>query len=158
MIYPIVDWAKLADFFSTKVTPPMKEYILQNVVEQKDNAYDDGGIVIGMDTIADWAAFWEKFNKMNPYFVRSYETTDSERWQRHTVLVGSDNTPCYDFETQAIRDDFKKVWAYAQQKYPGTKLAKDAKELADLCAAEGWKRSKKVEDWQTNYAKAIMPE
>lgn len=158
MIFPIVDWAKLADFFSSKVTPPMKEYILQNVVEQKDNAYDDGGIVIGMDTIADWAAFWEKFNKMNPYFVRSYETTDSERWQRHTVLVGSDNTPCYDFETQAIRDDFKKVWAYAQQKYPGTKLAKDAKELADLCAAEGWKRSKKVEDWQTNYAKAIMPE
>lgn len=151
MIYPIVDLAKLASFFSGKVTPPMKEYILQNVAEQKDNAYDDGGIVIGMDTIAERAIFWEKFNRQNPYFVRSEETRESEIWLRHTVLMGSDNTPAFNFETQMPNDDFKRTWALILQKYPGTTLARDVKELSDLLASEGGKRTKKVEDWQTQY-------
>lgn len=52
----------------------MKEYILQNVAEQKDNAFDDGGITIGLDTLAERAIFWEKFNRQNLYFVRHEET------------------------------------------------------------------------------------
>ncbi|MBK6997438.1 MAG: hypothetical protein IPH31_21960 [Lewinellaceae bacterium] len=53
MIFPIVDWIRLSDFFAGKVTPPMKAYLLQSATEQKDNAYDDGGIIIGLDTLAE---------------------------------------------------------------------------------------------------------
>jgi hypothetical protein len=156
MIFPITDWAKLADIFAEKVTPPMKEYILQHVGEQKDNAYSDGGIVIGLDTLAERAIFWEKFNTRNPYFVRSMETKETERWLRHTLIVGADNTPVFDYENQTVSDDFKKVWALILQKYPGTKLAKDVKDLSDLCAAEGGKRSQKVEAWITQYNNAMQ--
>lgn len=151
MIFPIVDWAKLADFFTEKVTPPMKMYILQNVAEQKDNAYDDGGIVIGLDTLAERAIFWEKFNQQNPHFVRTAETQESERWQRHTLLLGADNTPVFNYEDQTVSDDYKKVWALILQKYPGSILAKEVKVLSDLIAAEGGKNTKKVEEWKTKY-------
>ena len=152
MVFPIIDLSKQADFFAGRVTPPMKEYILQTLYEQKESAYNDGGIIIGLDTLAERAIFWEKFNKLNPYFVRKAETLESERWLRLVLLNGSDNTPVFDYDNQSVLEDYKKLWALIIQKYPGTKLAKDVQELAALCAAEGWKRSPKVEAWQTNYA------
>ncbi len=152
MVFPIVDWAQLANFFATKVTPPMKEYILQNVAEQKESAYDDGGIIIGLDTLAERAIYWEKFNQQNPYFVRNYQTQESERWLRLVMVNGSDNTPVFDYESQTVSEDFKKAWVLILQKYPGSKLAKAVKEISDLVVAEGGKRTKKIEEWQTKFA------
>ncbi len=152
MVFPIVDWGQLANMFAGRVTPPMKEYMLQRLAEQKDNAYDDGGIVIGLDVLAQRAIFWENFNQQNPYFVRHDETLESERWLRLVLVNGADNTPAFDYETQTPTEDFKKVWALILEKYPGTKLAKSVKALSDLVAAEGGKRTKKVEDWQERYA------
>ena len=117
--------------------------------------YSDGGIVVPLEQIADRAAIWEKFNLDNPYFVRYEETKESERWMRLIMVNGSDNTPTFDYESQAIREEYKKVWAYIAQKYPGTQLAATTKEIADLCAAEGWKRTKKVEDWQMKFVEQM---
>lgn len=152
-IFPIADWSALAEFFRDKVTPPMKEYILQNVEEQKINAFDDGGIIIGLDTLLERAIFWEKFNQQNPWFVRSRETRESERWLHLTMVNGSDNTPVFESENQTITPEFKKLWELVLQKYPASRIAKDVREISDLCAAEGWKRTKKVEDLQARFAK-----
>ncbi len=152
MVFPTADWDKLQLFFGSKVTPAMKAYLDQQTAEQNNQAWDDGGIIISLEELADRAAFWEKFNRENPYFLLTEETTQSEQWTRLVLVNGADNTPTYNYDTQEIAEDYKKVWAYIQQKYPGTELAKNAKEIADLCAAEGWKRTKKVEEWQTNFA------
>jgi hypothetical protein len=152
MVFPIVDWGQLANLFALRVTQPMKEYMLQRLAEQKDNAYNDGGIVIGLDVLAQRAIFWENFNRQNPYFVRRAETIESEHWLRLVLVNGADNTPVFDYETQTVTEDYKKVWALIQEKYAGSKLAKSVKELSDLVAAEGGKRTKNVEDWQTKFA------
>lgn len=152
MVFPIVDWNKLQTFFNPKAGPAMKIYLDQQTAERNMPAWDDGGIIISLEKLADRAAFWEKFNRENPYFVLTEQTKESERWTRLVLLNGADNTPTFDYETQAISEDYKKVWAYIQEKYPGTVLAAKSSEIADLCAAEGWKRTKKVEDWQMKYA------
>lgn len=154
MVFPVVDWNKLQAFFGTKVTPVMKTYLDQEVLESNRQAWDDGGIIIQIEELADRAAFWEKFNRENPYFVLHEQTLESERWMRLVLVNGADNTPVYDYENQEITEEYKKVWTYIQQKHAGTVLAKTTKEIADLCAAEGWKRTKKVEEWQTKYAES----
>lgn len=151
MVFPVVDWNMLSAFFSGKVTAPMASYLKEETVENNLTMYDDGGIIVPLTVIADRAAFWEKFNKDYPYFVRKEETSESERWMRLIMVNGSDNTPTSDYESMMITEDFKKAWAYIAEKYPGTQLAAVTKELADLCASEGWKRTKKVEDWQMKY-------
>ncbi|MBK8425762.1 MAG: hypothetical protein IPL27_07175 [Lewinellaceae bacterium] len=151
MVFPVVDWNQLNAFFKSKVTAPMQTFLTQETAESNLTVFSDGGIVAPLEEIADRAAFWEKFNLDNPYFMRQEETTESERWMRLVMVNGADNTPSFDYETQMISEDYKKVWAYIAQKYPGTKLAATTKELSDLCAAEGWKRTKKVEDWQMKY-------
>jgi hypothetical protein len=154
MVFPVVDWNQLSAFFSGKVTGPMAVYIKEETTESNETMYNDGGIIVPLQEIADRAAAWEKFNKDNPYFVRKEETLESERWMRLIMVNGSDNTPTFDYETQMIRDDFKNAWVYIAQKYPGTQLAAVTKELSDLCASEGWKRTKKVEDWQVKFAES----
>lgn len=155
MVFPVVDWNQLLAFFSNKVTAPMSVFLKEETAENNQVMYSDGGIIIPLEQIADRAAAWEKFNLDNPYFVRHEETKESERWMRLIMVNGSDNTPTFDYESQAIVEDFKKVWAYIAQKYPGTQLAATTKEIADLCAAEGWKRTKKVEDWQMKYVEQM---
>jgi hypothetical protein len=130
----------------------MKAFIAQETAEQDKPAWSDGGIVITLEELADRAAFWEKFNRSNPYFVLNEQTKESERWTRLILVNGADNTPVSNYETNEILEDYKKAWTYIQQQYPDTELAKTVKEIADLCTAEGWKRTKKVEDWQANFA------
>lgn len=154
-IFPIVDLAKLADFFAEKVTPPMKQFIQQNVNEQKEQLGEDGGIIIPLEQVADRAAWWEKFNNDNPYFLLSHESKLNEHNMTLTLISGSNNTPVFDYETQAIDAGYKKAWEYVQQKYAGTRIAKRVKEFADLCATEGWKKSEKIEQYQIKLAEEL---
>lgn len=158
MVFPVVDWNQLSAFFNGKVTSPMATFLREKTAENNQTMYNDGGIIVPLTQIADRAAVWEKFNKENPYFVRKEETQESERWMRLIMVNGSDNTPIFEYESQMITEDFKKVWAYIAEKYPGTKLAAVTKEISDLAASEGWKRTKKVEDWQLKFAEAQYAE
>lgn len=158
MVFPVVDWNQLSAFFAGKVTPPMATFLKEKTAENNQTMYSDGGIIVPLTEIADRAATWEKFNKDNPYFVRQEETHESERWMRLIMVNGSDNTPIFEYESQMITEDFKKVWAYIAEKYPGTQLAAITKEISDLAASEGWKRTKKVEDWQLKYAESQYAE
>ena len=150
MVFPVVDQRKLLAFFGPKVSTAMRAFLEQRTAEQNEPMYDDGGVIVPLEKLADMAVFWEKFNRDNPYFPLRDETAESERWLRLLIVNGADNTPLFDYETDAITEDFKNVWVYVQQKYPETKLAKLSKQMADLCAAEGWKHTKKVEDFQAS--------
>ncbi len=151
-VFPVVDWTKLQAFFANKATPSMKAYINQNVVEQDNEGFEDGGIVIPLEEIADRAIFWEKFNQSHPYFLLIEETRESQHWMRMILTNGANNTPVFNFESESANEDFKKMWAYVLTKYPGTQVYKAVKEFSDLVAAEGGKSSKKVEALQTKNA------
>jgi hypothetical protein len=151
MIFPVVDWQKLGAFFATKVSPPMKNYLEQNIAEQKKRLWSDGGIMIPLEEVADRAAWWEKFNQANPYFVRSEESRNAQESLLFLLIFGADNTPAFNYEDQMVTEDFKKAWAYVQQKYAGTSLGKSITEMADLVAAEGGKKTKKVEALMEKY-------
>jgi hypothetical protein len=152
MVFPVVDWMKMGDFFLGKVTPPMKQYLEQYISEQKDQLWSDGGIIIPLEKVADRAVWWEKFNNAHPYFVRSEETYYNEKGLLSTLIFGADNTPAFDYETSAPTEDFQKVWAYIRQNHAGTEVEKAIRELTDLIAAEGGKRTPKVEKWMEKYA------
>jgi hypothetical protein len=152
MVFPQVDLARLESFFGPKITEPFRTYLRQKVEEQKNVAMSDGGLVVPIQEIADRAAFWEKFNQAYPYFPAGDETRESQQWYRFTLTNGADNTPVFDYETQIVQPDFREVWDYVIQKHPGTQLAETILAMRDLVAAEGWKRTKKVEDFQAKQA------
>ena len=146
MVFPIADWRQFGAFFADKVTPAMKNYIAQSTAESMKPEQSDGGIIIPLEELADRAAFWEKFNADHPYFVQADIAREHENWGQLSLLAGANNTPAFDYgDVPTANEDFKKVWAYTVQKYPDTKLGKAVKAFADLVAAEGGKRTPKVE-------------
>ncbi len=150
-IFPVVDWSKLGNIFINKVTPPMKNYIEQSILEEKDQLFDDGGIIIPLEQVADRAAWWEKFNQANPYFVLSEETQNAQHSLLFLLICGADNSPVFAGDAESVSDEYKKAWSYVQEKYAGTDLGRSVKEMSDLVVAEGGKRTKKVEALMQKY-------
>ncbi len=150
-VFAAADLRDFENFFSPNVTPPMKNYLHQTRIEQDKAAMEDGGIVIPMTELADRAAFWEKFNQDNPWFVLHDETTLSAQWMLACLMNGADNTPAFDYESKKPTDDFKKMWEYAASQYSSYKVGKSARQMLDLLAAEGNVQTKKVEDFRTSF-------
>ena len=146
-MFPIADWQRLHEFFGSKVSPVMKKYLDQEVIEKRELETEDAGIVIPVEQIAERAVFWERFQKEHPQFVLADQVQISARWTRELLFFGADNTPMFDFETKQIQPEFKAAWQLVQQKYPDTQLAQKCKEITDLCAANGWKYTKEIEKW-----------
>jgi hypothetical protein len=144
MFFPVVNWDRLRDFFGPRVSPAMQRYIIQRTEEYKHPIYDDGGIVVPLEAVAEMAVWWEKFNRRYPYFVRRGEAQESEAWLRLVLLNGVDNTPVFPAESEEVSQAYRSAWEYVLQRHPKTELARRIKEMADLCAAEGWKRTEKV--------------
>lgn len=146
-VFPIADWQRLHEFFGSKVSPVMKKYLDQEVIEKRELETEDAGIVIPVEQIAERAVFWERFQKEHPQFVLADQVQISARWTRELLFFGADNTPMFDFSTKQIQPEFKAAWQLVQQKYPDTQLAQKCKEITDLCAANGWKYTKEIEKW-----------
>ncbi|MCC6462722.1 MAG: hypothetical protein IT260_19805 [Saprospiraceae bacterium] len=156
MIFPVIDRRKFQAFFAEKGSIALKQFLAQRTAEQNQPMYDDGGVVVPMEKIADHAVVWEKFNRDFPYFLLREETLESEKWLRLTLINGADNTPAFDYESGSVNEEFKKTWAYVQQKYPDTQLAALAKQMSEICGAEGWKKGKKTEAFQAKLAEEYM--
>lgn len=151
MVFPVPDPVRLHDFFAPKVTPSMKRYLDQKLIESNEQAWNDGGIILPLDQLAERSIFWETFNRDNPGFLLSQETADSERWLRNSLLIGSDNTPAFTYENMQVDSEYQKIWKTILEKYPGTKLAEEVKKFSDLVAAEGNKRTEKVEKYISDH-------
>jgi len=151
MVFPIVDWERLGNFFVNKVTPPMKQYIEQIIYEQNNLMWNDGGVIIPLEQVADRGNWWERFNKANPYFVRQEDTQNMQKELEFILICGADNSPVFDYDTKVVSKEYQKAWAYVAEKYAGTEMGKSVKVYADLVAAEGGKMTQKVEDWLNKY-------
>ncbi len=151
MVFPIVDWRALKGFFQGKVTAPMQQFVDQSLLESEEPAFSDAHLAISEEALIDRAIFWEKFNLANPHFPKPI-AQESARWLPLAIINGDAGLGNRDYDTKEISPDVKKTWEYVMKKYPSAQLAKTVKEIYELCKAEGWKYSDKVEHWGNDYA------
>jgi hypothetical protein len=147
MVFPIPDPVRLHDFFAPKTTPAMKMYLDQSLIEANEQAWNDGAIVLPLDKLAERGILWENFNKTHPHFILSQQTQESERWIRNVMVMGSDNSPIFDYESGKVNSEVQNVWKTILTKYPDSRMAAAVKEFSELVTAEGGKRTEKVEKY-----------
>jgi hypothetical protein len=151
MVFPVGDYEKFYQFFASKASPSMNKYLTQNLAEQREPESEDAGLALPLGQVAERAAFWEKFNKENPYFLLSERTRINEAWLLGLVLCGNDNAPIFDFESKKLSPEFQKTWQEVQQKYPGTQLAAKTKEISDLFATTNGLFTETIEAWMNKF-------
>ncbi len=147
MAFPMTDLRKLGAIFAGKLSAPMQTWLDQTIYEDENPMWEDGGIIIPIEEVADRCVFWGKFNAQNPWFSLAEETQQNERFNTLSVIMGDDNTPAFDYETKTPTPAFRKAWNYVLQKYPDTPLGKKIKEFTDLLAREGDKMTPTVDAW-----------
>jgi hypothetical protein len=151
MIFPIVDWGAINAFFKGKITAPMQQFATQTQFESENPAFSDAHLAIPEEALIDRAIFWEKFDTANPNFPKP-AAQESARWLPLAIINGDVGLGNRDYDTKEINPDVKKTWELVMKKFPDSKLAITVKEIYDLCKAEGWKYTDKVEQWGNKYA------
>ncbi|WP_291723965.1 hypothetical protein [Bernardetia sp.] len=115
----------LKGYFYDRVSPAMKEYLVQKNKEAKEVFASDGGLIISPTRLAERVVWAEKFMKENPNFHPSLnEVIELDKKMYFNALVfGMDNTPLFDYQTKEIDPEFEKAYQIVTSSYSDTETA-----------------------------------
>jgi len=112
--------------FAKYVTPTMKQYLVQLDKEQKEGFFEEGGLAIEPNQLADRTVWWENFTKTNTNFIYASEAVKSYNMLLYVLMEGEDNSggrqSHYNdsgvVDTVSLSDYYKTAWTYMQEKHP----------------------------------------
>jgi len=136
------DGKYLNDTFKDFVSSSMKEYLAQKEKENKEGYASDAGLTILPKDITERIIFWENFVKKNPDFIYTKEQKDSITFMTLDLLIGMDNTPVFDYETNKLSETFKEGYKFVIEKHPDSEIGKIIKEYYAILEKNGFKDSK----------------
>ena len=115
----------LKEYFYDKVSPAMKDYLVQKNKEAKESFASDGGLIISPTRLAERIIWAENFVKENPNFPKELmeEIKWSDRAYFSTLVMGMDNTPLFDYQTKEIDPEFEKAYQTIISSYSDTQTA-----------------------------------
>ncbi len=143
--FPEVDWTALKNKFATKLSSTTQSYVNQTIVENDNPAFEDGGFIIPIDEIGNRAIFWEEFNKANPNYFQNEWAKSNQRNLTNDLIMGANNTPAFDYETQKMNEEFEKAITKIIKNHPNTQTANKLGEFYELVKKEGKKRTPAIE-------------
>lgn len=150
--YPSITYA--FQFFGKYLSQPMREYYIQISEEEQRAMASDGGLMISPMELADRIGFRAVFLKRYPDHALS-AADGLARLEYQAMLpylmMGLDNTPAFDFETQKLNDDFAKAIEYASQTYVEYEYGKIMKRYDQLLAQENEQKTDKVINFVNQY-------
>lgn len=111
-------------WFYSFVSSSMKEYLQQLNKESKEGFQEDAGLTIAAQQYADRLVWWDNFIQKYPTF-HMIENAKKHRKELLTFFViGMDNSPVLDYETNKLAHYYKNAYTYLQSNYPSSETNK----------------------------------
>ncbi len=126
--YPIVDYASYKAY-SQYVTQEMKDYIELMAMESDEVSMKDAAIAINLDQLSDRLVLAENYIAKYPASPRIGRVKEAYAGYLWNLLGGSNNTPIYDWETKAIRQEVRDTYE---------KFSKENPDLVSTKAVRNW--------------------
>ena len=142
--YVNADRDSIQKWFSTLVSPSMKDYLERVAIEDSERYGDDGAILIPITTLADRAVGWERFSNAHPGFVMKDEVMGKYQFYLTELMMGEDNTPAVDWEGQYITDYFLKGYEHLFTKYPESNTTKRLKPYFDALQQKNMTKAQQI--------------
>lgn len=141
----------LAQNFNDYVSPAMQEYMEQFKKEQDQLWTGDNGILIPINELGNRAVFWEKFSKKHPDFILAENARGNHEGYLYYLLIGMNNTPAFDSESNYLTDPFKEAYQYVRNTYPDTETGEVVAQYYQLLLSTGFKRTKQSDALANKY-------
>jgi hypothetical protein len=150
-VYLDRDAPQLQTYFGNYVTPAMKEYLGQVIVEEQQELSEDAAIVIPISDLANRLVFWDEFSTKYPQHI--FAETASARRDAYLLflLSGMDNTPAFDFESKKINKDYMDAYTMILSTHPNMPSAKVIKEFVELLKKNNYTHTAQVDEFVKKY-------
>lgn len=151
MLFLVADTEIIEQYFKAYLTPATKQFFDQFAMEVNRPYTEDGGIIIPLNEVADRLAFWDSFIQKNPgsIFVGKAEAKKDE--YLYNLLIGQNNTPAFEYETEKFSPDFKAAHQYYISKYSETSSANVLGDYLELIEQNGSKQTEAVRAFSEKY-------
>lgn len=97
---------------AAKVSPVMKEYLVQNKKEVINRWAGDGGLSISCQEVVERMIFWENFAQKNPTFILKNEAENNFTRYLEALIYGLDNTPAYEYEKNSLVPEYENAYKW----------------------------------------------
>jgi Bacterial SH3 domain len=136
------------------VSKTMRRYLEIRKKEEANIWMEDAGLNITPLELADRAITWDTFLEENPDFPLETTITQTRNGYQSVLIVGSDNTPAFDYTTGKLDKSWKDAWDWVLKTKPNSDTGKLLQEWNDILKADGGKRGPKAEKFLEEYWKS----
>jgi hypothetical protein len=127
MSYIKQDREYIEKWFYKHVSTTMKSYLQQLNKENKEGFQEDAGLTIEPKQFVDRLNWWDNFILNNLNFALVNAAVEHRKQLLTTFLVGMDNSPIIDYDTNKLSEYFKIAYTYLQNNYPNSETNKATK-------------------------------
>ncbi|MBX7095408.1 MAG: hypothetical protein K1X56_11850 [Flavobacteriales bacterium] len=114
MAFYTLSWDYLHNKFYKKVSQPMKDFLDYRKKYEDKIAYD-AGLSIPFSKLAERILAAEKLLQNGPFVMRNY-VLDELSYETSWLMMGMDNTPAFDWETQVMNQEAKDAMMMVAEK------------------------------------------
>lgn len=114
----------IAKWFYSYVSPTMKAYLQQLNKENKEGFQEDAGLTIEAKQYVNRLIWWDNFIQNNAKFLLINEAKEHRKYLLTFFVIGMDNSPVVDYETNKLDDYYKAAYTYLQNSYPNSETNK----------------------------------
>lgn len=155
--FVVPDPGAMAKHVSMKCTPTMRDYLAQIAKETKNRNSEDNGLVITPKELATRMFFWENFSQKNSSFILKNEAENNFRDDLHTLVMGMNNTPAFDYENKELNPDFKDAYEWIVREHGSSIGGSTIRGYYDLVKANKMKLTPAVEQKQKMISEREFP-
>ncbi|MEM6724199.1 MAG: SH3 domain-containing protein [Bacteroidota bacterium] len=137
----------LLDNLKNYISPAMSTYQTQFTQESEQGFLEDAGLVIPLPTLANRIYWKENFLRENPDFIYRKEIEALQKEELAILLLGIDNTPAFDFETERYSADRKDLLAFLLQEHPDGRISQSIQDFLNLLEKENGQETESLQQF-----------
>jgi hypothetical protein len=142
----------ISEYFYDFVTSGTQMYLKQFEIEMNQISAADAGIIIPMQEFADRLGRWDTFIKQYPNNIFNDDGRRQLKFYRYYFLVGMDNTPAFDYESNRLSQEFMDAYAYFLKQYPSTSSSTVVRNYLDHLKKADYIKTEEVEKFAAKYS------
>ncbi|MEA4813989.1 MAG: hypothetical protein VB112_03635 [Oscillospiraceae bacterium] len=139
--------------FESSVTDDMAAYIEIEAEESDNRTLEDAGIIIPISDVYERACACEDFLALWPQSQRAETVSGLYKMYVDSYFYGQNNTPAFDYETNALNQEFRDSYETAAE--DDTAIGKAVAEYLKVLEKSGYKLTDDVSEYRGNLVAGI---
>ena len=144
MVYLELDYPQIRARFGRYATKPLAGYLGIMAQETSRHFADDAALMISPDELGRRIVTIEKYLGANPHFPRHADLEKLYRYYLPAYLLGLNNTPAFNYQTNRLEASFLQSYQRSVIKYRGTRFAGQIQDYLKVLLKNNYRQTKQV--------------